>query len=97
MAAWEQALINAAKHGYISRDAPLGNIGSRGKSSSGRRARSNHLILNANVSLLRDLEIPGLGQPVALSTVFVRLLSLPSSELEVLSSEVLLLTSLCLV
>lgn len=69
--AWEQALVNAAKNGYVSRDARANDSGSAGKSAAGGRAKSNHLVLNASGSLLRDLEIPELGQPVALSTVFV--------------------------
>lgn len=35
--------------------------------------KSSHLVLKANESLLRDLGIPELGQPVALSTVIVRI------------------------
>lgn len=34
---------------------------------------SSHLVLKANESLLRDLEVPELGQPVALGTVIVRI------------------------
>lgn len=59
--AWEQALIKAARQGYISRGAGAGQV------------KSSHLVLKANESLLRDLEIPELGQPVALSTVIVRI------------------------
>ena len=64
VAAWEHALIKAARNGYISRDA---GTGSGGKAAM----KSSHLVLKANEYLLRDLEIPGLGQPVALSTVIV--------------------------
>lgn len=67
--------MNAAKHGYVSRDARASGARSVGKSVAGGRAKSNHLVLNASGSLLRDLEIPDLGQPVALSTVFVCFLS----------------------
>ncbi|KAI2899309.1 hypothetical protein CBS63078_7269 [Aspergillus niger] len=56
--AWEHALTSAAKHGYI---APHGPV-SKGK--------ANHLILRADESLLRDLEIPECGRPVALGAVF---------------------------
>jgi len=59
--AWEQALIKAARQGYISRDTVAGQV------------KSSHLVLKANESLLRDLGIPELGQPVALSTVIVRI------------------------
>jgi len=59
--AWEQALINAARQGYISRDTVAGQV------------NSSHLVLKANESLLRDLEVPELGQPVALGTVIVRI------------------------
>ncbi|EYE96526.1 putative vacuolar sorting protein SNF7 family protein [Aspergillus ruber CBS 135680] len=55
--AWEQALIKAARQGYISRGTGSGQV------------KTNHLVLKANESLLRDLEIPELGQPVALGTV----------------------------
>lgn len=61
MGAWEQALIKAARQGYISRGTGSGQV------------KSNHLVLKANESLLRDLEIPELGQPVALGTVVVRI------------------------
>lgn len=56
--------MKAARKGYISRDV---RTGSGGKTA----VKSSHLVLKANESLLRDLEIPELGQPVALSTVFV--------------------------
>ncbi|OJI80874.1 hypothetical protein ASPTUDRAFT_788380 [Aspergillus tubingensis CBS 134.48] len=58
IAAWEHALTSAAKHGYIAPHGPA----SKGK--------ANHLILRADESLLRDLEIPGCGRPVALGVVF---------------------------
>lgn len=56
--------MKAARKGYISRDA---HTGSGGKMA----VKSSHLVLKANESLSRDLEIPELGQPVALSTVIV--------------------------
>ncbi|RDH34076.1 hypothetical protein BDQ94DRAFT_22560 [Aspergillus welwitschiae] len=58
IAAWEHALTSAAKHGYI---APHG---------SASKGKANHLILRADESLLRDLEIPECGRPVALGAVF---------------------------
>ncbi|OJJ67203.1 hypothetical protein ASPBRDRAFT_200365 [Aspergillus brasiliensis CBS 101740] len=58
IAAWEHALTSAAKHGYIAPHGPA----SKGK--------ANHLILRADESLLRDLEIPECGRPVALGAVF---------------------------
>lgn len=54
-------MIKAARQGYISRGAGAGQV------------KSNHLVLKANESLLQDLEIPELGQPVALGTVVVRI------------------------
>lgn len=78
VAAWEGALLKAAKHGYICRDARAGaSAGSGalgGKGDGGGRVKSSHLVLRANESLVRELEVPELGQPVALSTVFVCLL-----------------------
>ncbi|GLA44197.1 hypothetical protein AnigIFM63309_002633 [Aspergillus niger] len=56
--AWEHALTSAAKHGYIAPHGPA----SKGK--------ANHLILRADESLLRGLEIPECGRPVALGAVF---------------------------
>ncbi|PWY70672.1 SNF7 family protein [Aspergillus eucalypticola CBS 122712] len=58
IAAWEHALTSAAKHGYIAPHGPA----SKGK--------ANHLILRADETLLRDLEIPECGRPVALGAVF---------------------------
>ncbi|GKZ19433.1 hypothetical protein AbraIFM66951_011043 [Aspergillus brasiliensis] len=58
IAAWEHALTSAAKHGYIAPHGPA----SKGK--------ANHLVLRADESLLRDLEIPECGRPVALGAVF---------------------------
>lgn len=85
VAAWEQALIRAAKQGYISRDAGT----SSANNAAAGRVKSNHLVLKANESLLRDLEIPELGQPVALSTVFVRLTTLLGSNFDAWSMELL--------
>ncbi|PYI21003.1 hypothetical protein BO86DRAFT_7770 [Aspergillus japonicus CBS 114.51] len=59
--AWQHALANAAKHGYI-HSTPA-------SSSSGTKPKANHLILRADETLLRDLEIPECGRPVALGAV----------------------------
>ncbi|GLA30271.1 hypothetical protein AnigIFM63326_008475 [Aspergillus niger] len=56
--AWEHALTSAAKHGYIAPHGPA------------LKGKANHLILRADESLLRDLEIPECGRPVALGAVF---------------------------
>ncbi|KAF7621300.1 hypothetical protein AFLA_011603 [Aspergillus flavus NRRL3357] len=64
VAAWEQALTKAAKHGYIS-----SSHGQLSTPSKGAMRKSDHLILRADKSLLRDLEIPEWGQPVALGAV----------------------------
>ncbi|KAE8346375.1 hypothetical protein BDV24DRAFT_80598 [Aspergillus arachidicola] len=64
VAAWEQALTKAAKHGYIS-----SSHGQLSTPSKGATRKSDHLILRADKSLLRDLEIPEWGQPVALGAV----------------------------
>ncbi|PYH96424.1 SNF7 family protein [Aspergillus ellipticus CBS 707.79] len=59
VAAWEHALTAAAKHGYIA-------------SSSGHTSTksADHLVLRADESLLRDLELAESGRPVALGAVF---------------------------
>ncbi|GAB1210431.1 hypothetical protein APSETT445_009223 [Aspergillus pseudonomiae] len=64
VAAWEQALTKAAKHGYIS-----SSYGQPSTLSKGAKWKSDHLVLRADKSLLRDLEIPEWGQPVALGAV----------------------------
>ncbi|KAE8355250.1 Snf7-domain-containing protein [Aspergillus coremiiformis] len=64
VAAWEQALTKAAKHGYIS-----STYGQASTPSKGAQRTRDHLILRADKSLLRDLEIPEWGQPVALGAV----------------------------
>ncbi|OJJ97191.1 hypothetical protein ASPACDRAFT_33110 [Aspergillus aculeatus ATCC 16872] len=63
IAAWQHALANAAKHGYI-HSTPSSS------SSSSAKPKANHLILRADETLLRDLEIPECGRPVALGAVF---------------------------
>ncbi|PYH41571.1 putative vacuolar sorting protein SNF7 family protein [Aspergillus saccharolyticus JOP 1030-1] len=66
IAAWQHALTSAAKHGYIRSPIPT----SKSQSTGGATSKANHLILRADESLLRDLEIPEWGRPVALGAVF---------------------------
>ncbi|KAL5045488.1 hypothetical protein BDW71DRAFT_78401 [Aspergillus fruticulosus] len=66
VAAWEQALTKAAKNGYISSHTLSRNSGD-GKA---QRHRANHLTLHVDEWLLRELESPELGRPVALGAVF---------------------------
>ncbi|PLN79127.1 SNF7 family protein [Aspergillus taichungensis] len=61
-AAWQHALTSAAKRGFISSSTV-----SAGPNDSKRK--SDHLILRADQSLLRELEIPEWGRPVALAAV----------------------------
>ncbi|RAL14849.1 putative vacuolar sorting protein SNF7 family protein [Aspergillus homomorphus CBS 101889] len=63
IAAWQHALTNAAKHGHI-------HSGPASTTSSAARRKADHLILRADESLLRDLEISECGRPVALGAVF---------------------------
>ncbi|KAE8154758.1 Snf7-domain-containing protein [Aspergillus avenaceus] len=65
VAAWEQALTKAAKNGYIS--SSRGQVSTPSKSAN---RKSDHLLLRADQSLLRDLETLEWGQPVALGAVF---------------------------
>ncbi|PWY87528.1 SNF7 family protein [Aspergillus heteromorphus CBS 117.55] len=62
IAAWEHALTTAAKHGYIAPHSP--------SSASAQSKSADHLVLRADDALLRDLEIPEWGRPVALGVVF---------------------------
>ncbi|KAJ5690628.1 hypothetical protein N7462_005020 [Penicillium macrosclerotiorum] len=72
IAAWEQALNRAARRGYTS------SRGVRVRSSSilshegtaPKRKKTDHLIIRTDESLLRDLELPEWGRPVALGAVF---------------------------
>lgn len=79
VAAWEQALNRAAKRGYTSSRGVRVRSGSTVSAKSGitpvKRKKTDHLILRTDESLLRDLESPEWGRPVALGTVFVGLLS----------------------
>ncbi|KAJ5083549.1 hypothetical protein N7456_012976 [Penicillium angulare] len=70
VAAWESALNHAAKRGYTS------SRGVRVRSSSiisregpAGRKKTDHLLIRTDESLLRDLEIPEWGRPVALGSV----------------------------
>ncbi|CEJ58201.1 hypothetical protein PMG11_06867 [Penicillium brasilianum] len=72
IAAWEQALNRAAKRGYTSSRGirvRSGSIGSS-KNTTANKKKTDHLILRTDESLLRDLELPEWGRPVALSAVF---------------------------
>ncbi|KAJ6184030.1 hypothetical protein N7519_005331 [Penicillium mononematosum] len=74
VAAWEQALNRAAKRGYTSSRGVRVRSGSTVSAKSGtvpvKRKKTDHLILRTDESLLRDLESPEWGRPVALGTVF---------------------------
>ncbi|KAF3019206.1 hypothetical protein E8E15_008339 [Penicillium rubens] len=72
VAAWEQALNRAAKRGYTSSRGVRVRSGSTVSAKSGtaptKRKKTDHLILRTDESLLRDLESPEWGRPVALGT-----------------------------
>ncbi|KAJ5611087.1 hypothetical protein N7510_007806 [Penicillium lagena] len=83
VAAWEQALNHAARRGYTSSRGVRVRSGSLSLSPSSSTAKQNagnndpplrkktdHLILRTDESLLRDLESPEWGRPVALGAVF---------------------------
>ncbi|KAJ5166030.1 hypothetical protein N7492_006326 [Penicillium capsulatum] len=72
VAAWEQALNRAAKRGYTSSRGVRVRSASTGsqKGVLPQRKKTDHLLLRADESLLRDLETPEWGRPVALGTVF---------------------------
>ncbi|GLI74139.1 hypothetical protein PoHVEF18_002373 [Penicillium ochrochloron] len=72
LAAWEQALNRAAKRGYTSSRGVRVRSGSIGspKNTEGNKKKTDHLILRTDESLLRDLELPEWGRPVALGAVF---------------------------
>lgn len=73
VSAWEKALTRAARHGYLSAShAAADGLGHRANDKHAPpRTKGNHLLLRADETLLRDLEIPELGVPVALGAVFV--------------------------
>lgn len=64
VAAWEQALLKAARHGLISTSSI--------SASTASRRKNNHLILRADEALMRALETPEWGRPVALGAILVR-------------------------
>ncbi|KAL4797869.1 Snf7-domain-containing protein [Aspergillus venezuelensis] len=65
VSAWEAALTKAAREGHI---APT--IQSRNeRDGSTQRRKAHHLVLSVGEGLLRDLESPELGRPVALGCV----------------------------
>lgn len=73
VAAWESALNRAAKRGYTSTRGVRVRSGSTisQKAGSPQRKKTDHLLLRTDESLLRDLELPEWGRPVALGAVFV--------------------------
>ncbi|OQD74835.1 hypothetical protein PENDEC_c009G02915 [Penicillium decumbens] len=78
VAAWEQALNRAAKRGYTSsRGVRVRSESTSQRNGNGapRRKKTHHLILRTDESLLRDLELPEWGRPVALGAVFVEAMS----------------------
>ncbi|KAH3505083.1 hypothetical protein KXW24_007630 [Aspergillus fumigatus] len=64
VAAWERALTRAARRGYVSTSPSR-----EPSSTTGTAVQSDHLILRTDDSLLRDLEIPEYGRPVALGAM----------------------------
>ncbi|KAL3496259.1 Snf7-domain-containing protein [Aspergillus germanicus] len=62
---WEQALVKAARNGYIASSSS-----SSPGSGTAQKRKSNHLVLRVDDGLLRDLESPQLGRPVGLGSVF---------------------------
>ncbi|GAQ06114.1 hypothetical protein ALT_3435 [Aspergillus lentulus] len=64
VAAWEQALTRAARRGYAST-----SLCRESSSTTGTAVQSDHLILRTDDSLLRALEIPEYGRPVAIGAV----------------------------
>jgi charged multivesicular body protein 7 len=72
IAAWERALTNAARHGRISKHDPNKITAAKTKADNrGIYSRSDHLVLRVDDNLLRELESPEWGRPVALGSVFV--------------------------
>ncbi|KAL4787995.1 Snf7-domain-containing protein [Aspergillus varians] len=70
VAAWEQVLTKAARNGYISAHSLTRNTGDGDGPTSTHRRKANHLSLKVDEELLRDLESPEWGRPVALGAVF---------------------------
>ncbi|KAJ5894692.1 hypothetical protein N7495_006383 [Penicillium taxi] len=69
VAAWEQALNRAAKRGYTSSRGTRARSGSLSSQKGADSKITDHLILRTDESLLRDLELPEWGRPVALGAV----------------------------
>lgn len=67
VAAWEQVLTKAARNGYIS---------THSHDATGQRRKANHLSIKVDENLVRDLENPEWGRPVALGAVLVCLTTL---------------------
>ncbi|KAF9892461.1 hypothetical protein FE257_001570 [Aspergillus nanangensis] len=67
IAAWEQALSKAARQGYFS---PHGSHNTSTSPKIAHKPKTDHLVLRVDQSLLRDLELPEWGRPVALGAVF---------------------------
>ncbi|OJJ65191.1 hypothetical protein ASPSYDRAFT_141671 [Aspergillus sydowii CBS 593.65] len=61
VAAWEQVLTKAARNGYIC---------THSHDATGQRRKANHLSIKVDENLVRDLENPEWGRPVALGAVF---------------------------
>ncbi|KAJ9291272.1 hypothetical protein DTO021C3_1072 [Paecilomyces variotii] len=67
VAAWEHALTNAARAGQLS--SSRSTLGSGGGGER-QRKKTDHIVLRADETLLRELESPEWGRPVALASVF---------------------------
>lgn len=80
VAAWERALTRAARRGYVSTSPSR-----EPSSTTGTAVQSDHLILRTDDSLLRDLEIPEYGRPVALGAMLVCLSFQSPEDLHLLS------------
>jgi charged multivesicular body protein 7 len=65
VAAWEKALTHAARDGCIV------SSGRFGGGLTGGNKKRDHLVLNVDDNLLRELESPEWGKPVALGSVLV--------------------------
>jgi charged multivesicular body protein 7 len=64
VAAWERALTRAARRGFVST-----SLSRERSSTDATTVQSDHLILRTDDSLVRALEIPEYGRPVALGAV----------------------------
>ncbi|THC99984.1 hypothetical protein EYZ11_000563 [Aspergillus tanneri] len=70
VSAWEQALLKAARNGYIPASHGSSGEPSISTSSQAIKPKKDHLVLRADESLLRALELPEWGRPIALAAVF---------------------------